>query len=1336
MRKRLLASLLALCLLATFLPGTALAAGAQYDDIQGHWASKSIERWSEYNIVEGSDGHFQPDDALTRGQMAKILSNILGLTDQGTQNPFADVPDDAWYTPFVLRCYKAGIMQGDGTNAVPNDPISREAAMVMMCRALSIQPLEGDALSGYGDADKVSGWARGYVAAMTRAGIVNGVGDNMLAPAADINRAAIMTILDRTVTQYINAPGTYTLPEGEGLVLVAAGNVTLKGKTAANILVAPGASDKTVTFDAATVTGSITVQGDNTKVLNKNATLPKVVALGTGVTTENVKPSGGNSGSGNSGNGNSGSGNSGSGSGSGEGSSSTPSVTLTAAATGEGGKLAVGDKLTASVSNANGSTLVWNVGGFDRTDSATEYTVTAADLGKVIYVKLVKDGEQIAKSSEFTVANTTSFTYAIGDDTAPVVLDDGVTFKDDEGKDIPVEAGTELVLSVEQKTVTDEEATDTRNAVKEDVKTSVAKVINEGNPPAELSEDVVAALETALNASEVKAVDVDLAMVTTTPDEGTGESTTKTTAVHPVGKVTVKLSAAQLGLAGEDLNLYHLVASHTNANEEPQTVTGTVDEKGESVTFETNGLSTIWIGNVPPRTVSFDTDGGTAVDSQKVKFGSRVNTSKLPEKIEKSGFLFCGWNYDLTVTPIINNMTINAVWVAGSQVPESRITAQLSADESNVTLTTANGQVTAAANKDAESFTADLKVNLSVAGYPNAVKYGVSSAAQTAAALEVKDMTDVSGSVALDPVTVTDASGKVVAGKTSYYIKWVDANGQVLGVEELQVVVDNGQGAAESMTVTRNVNRGLGTFEPYMTSSTKTDAPKWVGYINGNLQPNYSDSSSEDYNLYFNVEFEDGHFQQVPNEETQQPEYVHEPKDYDILTLEFTPFTGESFDGKSISASFRYYNGDGWSELPCTQTLADGQLTVSLDTKTLNMPATRRFLDLILDLTVDGVEYRISFFLITNPNYTGTADGDMEEEEVYFTDMASLKAALAGAAEDKRWHITYKGAEPSFTISESIDIPMNCGIYFPCATVTVASGATVSMHSEENLSSWIDCTGTFTVNGKIVVDSVQNIGTTRHVTSIYCGQTTLASGGGIEVKDGATLSLRGESNADSTCTLEAGSTVTVTGGWFDIEWFHTTSLGGQVDVRGTGHLGLYNDNQVVSGTVNVNSDGWYGAEFYGTTTIESTGKINATGANNNYDVEFNGPLNNKGTITVSSNTTVIVSNVGFASQNSGTIEVNGTLDLSGTKLVNTGTITGSGTIAGSLGEDTTSYDEQNGLEYVTVNYEDATPSNYSRNKFTKDPEKTVQVILYKASLSNEQGGTCSVTENFEDYPEN
>ncbi|MDO4531804.1 MAG: S-layer homology domain-containing protein, partial [Bacillota bacterium] len=283
-RKKAIAWLLSASMLLSVGTPVAWAAPQSFGDIEGHWAQAAIERWSGYDVVSGDSGMFRPNESLTRGQMATILSNLLGLTKESAKNPFGDVAADAWYYSAVLRCYEAGILSGDGQNANPNGVLTRQEAMAMIARALKIAPVTDADLSAYTDGGAVAPWAAGYLAAMVEKGILSGVGDNTLAPALDMSRAAIMTVLNKSVVQYINAPGTYPLTDGEGIILVASGDVVLTGETKADLLVTEAAEGKTVTFDKAMVGGQITVQAPEVQIVAQESTLPEIQTAGAGST--------------------------------------------------------------------------------------------------------------------------------------------------------------------------------------------------------------------------------------------------------------------------------------------------------------------------------------------------------------------------------------------------------------------------------------------------------------------------------------------------------------------------------------------------------------------------------------------------------------------------------------------------------------------------------------------------------------------------------------------------------------------------------------------------------------------------------------------------------------------------------------------------------------------------------------------------------------------------------------------------------------------------------------------------------------------------------------------
>lgn len=277
MKRKILSLILVFAMTVSLLTVGTGAVEPTYGDTAGHWAESSIERWSAYGIIQGSNGEFDPNGQLTCAQLATILAKLLKLPaakDAG----FTDNTADAWYYDAINRCAAAGILNGNGDGTVtPEAPITRERAMVMLARALGIEPIRKPDLTKYTDAAQVSAYAQGYVAALIEAGIVGGVTADQLAPQNNINRASTVTILDRAISTYADKAGATVKADGKGLVLVVADDVTVTGSV--DKLLVP-ANDIEVTVKGSKNIDDITVSGDNSKVILDNASADNVTLDG------------------------------------------------------------------------------------------------------------------------------------------------------------------------------------------------------------------------------------------------------------------------------------------------------------------------------------------------------------------------------------------------------------------------------------------------------------------------------------------------------------------------------------------------------------------------------------------------------------------------------------------------------------------------------------------------------------------------------------------------------------------------------------------------------------------------------------------------------------------------------------------------------------------------------------------------------------------------------------------------------------------------------------------------------------------------------------------------
>lgn len=281
MKKRIAALAMTVAMAMSLLPVSAFA--ADFGDTDGHWGKDSIDRWTSVGVLNGKgEGVFDPDGSMTRAEFAQMLANMLGYSKKSAAGTFGDVAADAWYADAILKLAAAGVMTGDGAgNANPNAQITREEAAVMLCRAFSIQPKPGASLD-FADADSVSGWARDAVATLAELGMMNGVGNNQVAPQLNINRASVATLVDNMVAEYVTENKTIS-GEVNGVVVVAAdANVTLENATLeVPLVVAPKAEGAEVILTGTTAASDVVVDAANAKVsVEKDAAVDNVSVAG------------------------------------------------------------------------------------------------------------------------------------------------------------------------------------------------------------------------------------------------------------------------------------------------------------------------------------------------------------------------------------------------------------------------------------------------------------------------------------------------------------------------------------------------------------------------------------------------------------------------------------------------------------------------------------------------------------------------------------------------------------------------------------------------------------------------------------------------------------------------------------------------------------------------------------------------------------------------------------------------------------------------------------------------------------------------------------------------
>ena len=166
------------------------------------WASDAIYDLVGKGVVKGQGGTiYGPALNIKRGDFMLMLVRAYDLKADYTDN-FKDVASGSYYYDAIAIAKVLGIAQGDGTNFKPDASITRQEAMALLYRTLTITEHDMSAynadLSSFTDNALVADWAKAPVSALVGAKIIQG-SNNQLNPLGNMTRAEMAVALDKAL---------------------------------------------------------------------------------------------------------------------------------------------------------------------------------------------------------------------------------------------------------------------------------------------------------------------------------------------------------------------------------------------------------------------------------------------------------------------------------------------------------------------------------------------------------------------------------------------------------------------------------------------------------------------------------------------------------------------------------------------------------------------------------------------------------------------------------------------------------------------------------------------------------------------------------------------------------------------------------------------------------------------------------------------------------------------------------------------------------------------------------------------------------------------------------
>ncbi|SET91277.1 carbohydrate binding domain-containing protein [Paenibacillus sp. NFR01] len=227
-----------------------------------HWASQSVQRWSDLGIISGyGDGTFRPNNPVTKAEFAVIMNRIFNYKAESAVLP-SDAAKGRWYSSDIAKGLAAGYLNADSSNRIyPSAKLSRAEVAVALQKIFRLEA-GGKQTAPFTDLAGADANLKDAVAALTAAGYLQGYPAGTFKPDGAISRAELARIVDLMVGGRVASPGEVSLGTVKGNVVLSSADIVLKNTVIeGNLYLSEGIAEGNATLDGVQVTGTTFIRG-------------------------------------------------------------------------------------------------------------------------------------------------------------------------------------------------------------------------------------------------------------------------------------------------------------------------------------------------------------------------------------------------------------------------------------------------------------------------------------------------------------------------------------------------------------------------------------------------------------------------------------------------------------------------------------------------------------------------------------------------------------------------------------------------------------------------------------------------------------------------------------------------------------------------------------------------------------------------------------------------------------------------------------------------------------------------------------------------------------------
>jgi peptidoglycan DL-endopeptidase CwlO len=178
-------------------PLASLPTGEYHDVADNYWANTQIKYLSEKGIINGyQTSIFKPEATVSRAEVAKMLSETFNL-NAVKGSSFSDVSTSHWANPYINAVAKKGLFEGYGNGKFePESAITRGEIAALFTRAFNLTNQQ--ATEQFADLSEKH-WAYDDIQILTASSIATGYSNNTFQPNKQTSRSEFSVFLYRAL---------------------------------------------------------------------------------------------------------------------------------------------------------------------------------------------------------------------------------------------------------------------------------------------------------------------------------------------------------------------------------------------------------------------------------------------------------------------------------------------------------------------------------------------------------------------------------------------------------------------------------------------------------------------------------------------------------------------------------------------------------------------------------------------------------------------------------------------------------------------------------------------------------------------------------------------------------------------------------------------------------------------------------------------------------------------------------------------------------------------------------------------------------------------------------